>query len=202
MRKFDPQERAILKELIRNPRSSDHKIALSTKIPAMTVGRKRKKLEKEGIIHYFVSLDHSETGTSLFSLRKLYIIKFKIGITASQFLEIFERDSQFQHFNQEYIEETYLSEKDGHFALVMILDALTDAELLESFNGFIIPHLKQLFGDDSIEQISTVKLHQTVRQHHNYLPHINMENGIIKKEWDQSKIFVDEVHHEWAKFGK
>src|SRR3989338_6632462 len=175
MKHLDYQECAIVRELIKNPRVSDTSVSKKTKIPTMSVNRKRKKLEKEGFLNYYAVLNNKKTG--LFKLCKLYIIKFKIGITASMFLETMENDIAFQNFNQEHIDTTYLSEKDGHFALVMIIDAENDTTLLEHFNGFIVPNLKKHFGEDAISEITTVKLHQTVRMHHSYMPSINIENG-------------------------
>ena len=46
------QERRIIRNLIKNPRISDNKISKITGIPTITVNRKRKKLEAEGLLHY------------------------------------------------------------------------------------------------------------------------------------------------------
>ncbi|MBU1704720.1 MAG: winged helix-turn-helix domain-containing protein, partial [Nanoarchaeota archaeon] len=102
-----------MKELIKNPRISDNQISKNTKVPVMTVNRKRKQLEEERLLHYFTSFDTGEFGTGTFKAKQLYIIKFKTGITRSQFIEKVEKDKRFQAFNASYISLSYLGEKDG-----------------------------------------------------------------------------------------
>jgi len=192
-RELDEQERKIVRELIKNPRISDNKISKNTRIPVMTVNRKRKQLQKENLLRYFASLDTGEFGTHTFLAKQLYIIKFKIGITRADYLEKLEKDKRFQHFNSSYISMSCLGEKDGHLALIMILDAETDSVLIDEFNGKILPHLKAKLGEDCIKEIFTTKISNTLRRHHNYLPNINMENGILRKDWPDDWIFVDRV---------
>lgn len=193
MRKLDENEKKIVRELIKNSRISDNQIAKNTNIPVMTVNRKRKQLEKENLLRYFTSFDTGEFGTGKFKAKQLYIIKFKIGITRNDFIEKVEKDKRSQRFNASYISLSYLGEKDGHLALIMILDAETDSTLVDEFSGKIIPHLKEKLGEDCIREIITSKISNTLRRHHNYLPELNMENGRIKKDWPDSYIFVDEV---------
>ena len=57
MTDFDDQERAILRALIRNPRTSDNRIAENTGVPVRTVRRKRTRLESEGRVHYYAAID-------------------------------------------------------------------------------------------------------------------------------------------------
>ena len=52
---FDEQEKLIIKALIKDPRMSDNNIGKLTKVPIRTVSRKRKKLEQENKICYYVS---------------------------------------------------------------------------------------------------------------------------------------------------
>lgn len=193
IRELDEQEVKIVRELIRNPRISDNQISKNTKIPVMTVNRKRKRLEGEGLIKYFTSLDTGEFGTGTFKAKQLYVIKFKIGITREEYIEKLEKDKRFQQFNASYISLSYLGEKDGHLALVMVLDAETDSLLVDEFSGKIIPHLKEKLGNDCVKEIITTKICNTLRRHHNYLPNINMENGVMKKDWPDDWIFVDKV---------
>ena len=192
-RKLDESEIKIAKELIKDPRISDNQISKNTKVPVMTVNRKRKRLEKENLIRYFASLDTNELGTGTFKAKQLYIIKFKIGITRREYTEKMEGDKRFQAFNSIYISSSFLGEKDGHLAVIMIMNAETDSSLVDEFSGKIITHLKDKLGKDCIEEIITSKITNTVRIHHNYLPYINMENGVIKKEWPDDYIFVDKA---------
>ena len=193
MPELDEKEVRIVRELIRNPRSSDNMIARSTGIPVMTVNRKRKLLEEERLIRYYVSLDKNESGLHIFDAKELYVVKFKVGITMKTYLEKLEEDQNWRMFNSRFISLAYLGEKDGHLALVIILDAVTESQLVEEFNGKIIPFLKEKLGSDCIEEVITTSLDRLVRVHHNYLPAVNMKNGVIKKEWPDKWIFVNET---------
>lgn len=193
IRNLDENERKIVKELIKNPRISDNQIAKNTKVPVMTVNRKRKQLERENLLRYYTSFDTGEFGTERFKAKQLYIIKFKIGIARKDYIEKVEKDKKFQEFNASYTSLSYLGEKDGHLALVMILDAKTDSLLVDEFSGKIIPHLKEKLGNDCIRGIITTKISNTLRRHHNYLPGINMEKGIMKKDWPDEWIFIDKA---------
>lgn len=192
-KELDEQERKIVGELIKNPRISDNQISKNTKIPVMTVNRKRKRLEGDGLIRYFTSFDTGEFGTGTYKARQLYIITFKTGLTRGEYIEKVEKDKKIQQFNISYISLSYLGEKDGRLALVMILDAETDSLLVDEFNGKVLPNLKEKLGEDCIREIITTKISNTLRRHHNYLPSINMENGVIKKDWPDDLIFVDKV---------
>ncbi len=193
IRELDESERKIVRELIKNPRNSDNQIAKNTKVPVMTVNRKRKLLEKEGLLKYFASFDTGEFGTGTFKAKQLYIIKFKAGITRGEYITKIEEDQKTMGFNAMYISMSYLGEKDGHLALIIVLDAETDSLLVDEFNGKVLPHLKEKLGNDCIREIITTKISNTIRRHHNYLLGINMENGIMKKDWPDELIFVDQL---------
>jgi DNA-binding Lrp family transcriptional regulator len=193
-RVLDESERKIVRELIRNPRASDNQIAKITKVPIMTVNRKRKKLEKEKLIRYYTSIDKGEFGLHIFGSKKQYTIKFKIGITRKKYMEVMETDARWRTFNSHYISQAYLGEKDGRLALVLILDAKDDDHLVEEFNGKIVPFIYDKFGEGCIKEIATVNLTRLIRVHHNYMPYLNLEEGKIKKDWPDDMIFVDEVN--------
>ena len=78
-RKLDGQEEKIARMLIRNPRLSDNAIGRMAEIPAMTVNRKRKRLEDEGLLSYFAAINMGPKGTGRFRSRYLYLIKFKLA---------------------------------------------------------------------------------------------------------------------------
>jgi len=195
-RMLDESERKIIRELIRNPRLSDNQIAKKTKVPVMTVNRKRKKLEQEKFLRYYTSLDKGEFGLNIFGAKMLYIVKFRIGITRKKYLEIMETDAKWRTFNSKYISLAYLGEKDGRLALVIILDAKNDDHLVEEFNGNIVPFLNDKFGESCIKEITTVNLNRLVRVHHNYMPYVNLEKGKIRDTWPDEMIFVDEVEED------
>ena len=192
-RELDAQEVRVVRELMRNARASDNEISRKTGIPVMTVNRKRKKLEEEKLLRYYVSIDKGEFGLHIFDAKELYVVKFKIGITRHSYLEILEQDPKWRMLNSRFISQTWLGEKEGHLALIIILDAPTEDQLVEEFNGRIVPFIREKFGQDAIVGVETVSLDKLVRIHHNYLPATNMESGKIKKEWPDSLIFVNEV---------
>lgn len=191
IRELDKNEVKVVRELIKNPRISDNQIAKITKIPVMTVNRKRKLLEKDGLLGYYTSLETGEFGTKKYNAKQMYIIKFKIGTTREDYLNKIEYDKKFMGFYSSYISLSYLGEKDGHLALILILNAETDSKLVDEFNVKVIPHLKEKLGDDCIREIISVRISNALRRHHNYMPMINMENGIMKKDWPDEWIFVD-----------
>jgi len=193
MIKLDVQEEKIVKELIKNPRQSDNQVSKKTKVPVMTVNRKRKQLEQKGFLRYYTELNLGEKGTGLFISRQLYIIKFKIGITSEKYLESLEYDAKFRKFKANYINESYLGEKDGHLSLVLIIDAKSESKLVDEFNGKLVPYFIEKLGEDCIKEVVTTKLTETIRKHHNYMPHFNMDKGTLKDDWIDDWIFVDKV---------
>lgn len=193
MRTFDKQEERILKELIRNPRISDNQIAKNTKIPVTTVNRKRKLLEEEGFIHYYLDISDESFERGQHNARQLYIIKFKEGITRLEYLDEIKKSENFRKVNPRYHAESFLGEKDGHFAIILILEAKSEDELVEIFNGSIIPGIKKRHGKDCINDIITAKVTFPFRVHHNYIPIFNMEKGFIKKDWSDEWIFIPNV---------
>lgn len=192
IKKLDGQERLIVRELIRNPRVSDNQIARRTGVPVMTVNRKRKRLEKEGLLRYYTHLETGPQGTGTFTARQLHIIKFKEGVTPKFFLERSQEKGGARSVHTKYINESELAEVDGHLAVICEIEGATEQEIVEIFNGRIIPDLKQKFGEDSILEIKTIRLNVPFRILHNYLLLQNMENGIIRKDWKDDWIFVDE----------
>jgi len=183
-------DKEIVKQLIRNPRISDTQISKNTNIPVMTVNRRRKSLEEEGIINYYTSIKKHQDGLKAFSERQLYIIKLGAGITRKTYIETIELDPLFKIFNSRFISTTLTGEKDGHLALVIILDAVDGKGLMDEFNGKIAKILKKRFGENVIKEIITVRINDTIRLHHNYLPQINMKNGIINEDWPDDYIFT------------
>ena len=71
----------------------------------------------------------------------------------------------------------------------MIIEGETDDDINIGFNSKIVPSLKKNHGKDSIVNVSTIRLGKTIRIFHNYLPMINISQGIIKNEWPETAIF-------------
>lgn len=191
MKKLDDQEFAIVRELVRNPRISDNKLSKRTGIPVMSVNRKRKNLEKRGLIKYYTQLDTGKEGTGTFSVRRLYIIKFKIGISNADFISLIKSDKRVRGFYPKFVEYAFIGEKDGHTTLILIVGAEDNKHLVDLFNGKIITNLKNRHGEDAIVEVISTSITYPLRLHHNYLPLINMEQGILKDTWNDQWIFVD-----------
>jgi len=190
MRNLDEKEVKIIKELVKNPRSSDNQIAKNTKIAVMTINRKRKHLESEGLLNYFVYLDTSRYGTSALPARQLYVIKFKIGITKKDFIEEFKKDELTKTKNTEYFYESFLGERDGQLIWSFIMDGGQGKEIMEIFNGKIVPMLEKWFGKNCIVESFSFRLTTQLRLLHNYIPILNMKNGTIKKDYPNEFVFI------------
>jgi len=90
MRPLDEQERKIIQALIKNPRETDNSVAKLTGVPVMSVNRKRRRLEQEEIINYYVAMNDVTRASS----KQLYIIKLRAGITEKSYIEQVEKDSR------------------------------------------------------------------------------------------------------------
>ncbi len=180
----------IIKELIRDPRQSDNQIAKKTGIPTMTVNRKRKELEEKKIINYFASVNLDSEELKANYARQLYVIRFKEGLTREMFLEQFKKEKLRAVINKGYVLESYIGESAGLLALVLILEAKSQKELVDLFNGKIIPDLKKSYGQHSIVKITTTRLNDPICIFRNYYPELNIEKGHIKKSWPDSMIYV------------
>lgn len=186
---------SIIRELIRNPRISDNKISKRTGIPVMTVNRRRKEFEKQGLISYYADFHHGEKGIENFNIKQLYIIKFKSSVSREMYFKKFLESKMDKKFNSQYITEAYLGEREGRLALMLIVNAKNEREMVDIFNGKIIPILHKKFGEDCIRGITTARITDLIRTHHNYLPRFNMKEGSIKKSWPDEWIFVSRESH-------
>ncbi len=188
MKNLDEREISIIREIIKNPKISDNQISINTKIPTKTVNRKRKHLERENLLYYFAYLNTWKDGVNLFNTRKLYIIKFREGITRNQFLENFFIEKGI--INIKHTASMYLGETNGLLALIMLMEAKEKEELMEIFNADLIPKIKTIFGEDAIKEIVSLEITDTLQHLHNYIPRLNITNGIIKNDWPDNLIFV------------
>ncbi|HYB98670.1 MAG TPA: Lrp/AsnC family transcriptional regulator [Candidatus Limnocylindrales bacterium] len=190
MRKLDEQELKIAKALVRNPRLSDNRLGELYDIPVRTVSRKRARMEQEGLLRYFAEVDMAAEGTGCFSCSHLYIIQFKVGVTVSQIQDEIRNEPNVVTVFTELIRESYIAEISGRVALVMVVEGTSDRDVVESFQQKIVPSLQKNHGKDSIEDVSTIRLLSRVRILRNYLPSVNMENGMMKPDWSTDSIFV------------
>jgi len=190
MRELDEQERLIVRQLVRDPRESDNGIGELTDVNVRTVGRKRQRLEQEGILSYYTQLDLSAQGSGQFNTRHLYIVKFRIGVTFKQLTEDIQREPFVRSIFTEIIFESHIAEIDGKLAMLMFIDGASDTEIVQTVQEKLIPSLLKNHGENSIEEISTMRLLAPVRVMRNYLPFVNMQNGYIKKDWPNEAIYV------------
>ena len=191
MRKLDEQERQIVRALIRNPRFSDNKISSLTGVPVRTVSRKRGRLEQEGILSYYTAVEMQANGTARYNTEHMIIIKFTLGITRSQLVQEIRSEPNVANVFSELIRDSYIAETDGHLALVMVLEGESDSDVAENLQGKIIPSLKKNHGQDSIVELRTIRLLGSIRREHNYLPMVNMAEGVLRDDWLDEAIFVE-----------
>lgn len=190
MREFDEQERLIVRQLVRDPRESDNGIGEITGVNVRTVGRKRQRLEQEGVLSYHTQVNLAENGTGQFSARHVYIIKFRIGITVKQISDDILREPFVRSVFTEIIFESHIAEIDGKVALLLFIDGASDTDIVQTVQEKLIPSLLRNHGENSIEEVSTIRLLAPVRVMRNYLPFVNMENGYIRKDWPDEAIYV------------
>ena len=189
MRILDQQEKAIVRRLIRDPRESDNGVGELTGVNVRTVSRKRQRLEQEGILAYFASVDLSVNGAGQFNARHLYIIKFSVGITYKQLVDDIRMEPSRTVFT-ERVYESHIAEIDGKVALLLYVDGDSDVDIVQRMHEEFIPRLLENHGKDSIEEISTIRLLSPVRVMRNYLPLANMRNGLLISEWPDEAIYV------------
>lgn len=181
---LDEQEKLIIKALIKDPKMSDNNIGKLTKVPIRTVSRKRKKLEQNNDISYYVSLNQRSKS------RHLYLIKFSMGITKNKLMNEIKKEPRIKSLFTELIFQSTFAEISGHTAILMIVEGSSDNEISESFNGKILPLMLKNHGQDSVMDITTIRLNDSIRFFHNYLPFINMKHGKLESKWPLESIYV------------
>jgi DNA-binding Lrp family transcriptional regulator len=189
MRILDQQEKAIVRQLIRDPRESDNGIGEITGVNVRTVSRKRFRLEQEGILSYYTNLDLCSDGAKQFNARHLYIIKFRVGVAYAQVVDEM-RQSGKQTVFTESIYESHIAEMDGKVALLLFVDGDSDLDIVRRIHEELIPTLLKNHGEDSIETVSTLRLLAPVRIMRNYLPLVNMNGGYLVPDWPSEAIYV------------
>ena len=190
LRELDEQERLIIRQLIRDPRESDNGIGEITGVNVRTVGRKRQRLEEEGILSYHTQVNLAESGTGQYRARHAYTIKFRLGITVSQVEEDIRREPFVRSIFTEMLFESHIAEIDGNVAMLLFIDGASDTDIVQTVQEKLIPSLLRNHGDGSIAEVSTIRLLKPVRVMRNYLPFVNMQDGYIRKDWPDDAIYV------------
>lgn len=187
MSALDTQERAIARALIRHPRRSDNSIAADTGVPVRTVRRKRMRLESSGRLRYYAALDTRDTQSAT---QHMIILKFRLGVTRGQVEEEIRSEPNVANVFAELIRDSYLAELDGHVSLVMVLEGESDADVIDSLQGKIIPSLKKNHGEESILELRTMRVLGAIRREYNYVPNVNMDGAYLTEGWPDEAIYV------------
>lgn len=188
-RLLDDQEKLIARELIKNPRSTDKHISDVAGAPLRTVGRRRQRLEEEGLLRYWAEVDLSRTGASQHLARHLYILRFRTGITLQELQQRVAQELSVLPLS-DLVYESHIAESDGRLSLVLILEGPNEADLVESVHNRLIPQMMRNHGDNAIEDVSAIRLVSTVRKLRNYLPAVNMDGPRMLADWDPDKVYV------------
>jgi DNA-binding Lrp family transcriptional regulator len=189
-RLLDEQERAIVRALIRDPRDSDNAIGLKTGVNVRSVGRKRQRLEEEGILSYFTHVDLSERGTGQFPVRHLYIITFRNGITHSGLVADIQKEPFVRSVFTEVIFESHIAEIDGKLAMLLFIDGASEKDIVETVQGQLIPSLLKNHGDNSVEEMRTIRVLSPIRMLRNYILPVNVRSGYLKPDWPDEAIYM------------
>ena len=152
--------------------------------------RKRSKLERDGVLSYYTDINLSQKGLSQYSTRHLYTIKFRIGITHTQLLEDIQREPYVRSVFTEVIFESHIAEIDGKLAMLLFIDGTSDLDIVQTMQEKVIPSLRRNHGEDSIEEISTVRILSPVRTMRNYVLPVNVDQGILRPDWPDDAIYV------------
>lgn len=187
--KLDENDKAIIKELIRDPRLSDNQVSRITSIAVKTVNRKRKRLEQANVLNYHLYVNNGLDGTNSFNGIAQFMVIFRHGVTRKSFLDNLARVG-FSPHDIKHIKYAFLGEEDGHLSLTLVIESRAQEDLLEIFNSELTPKLQSMLGYDCIKQTRVTYLHSILVQSHNYLPMFNISKGKMKKEWPTENIFT------------
>ena len=132
----------------------------------------------------------ADSSSSSLTTQHMVIIKFKLGITRIQLVEEIRSEANVANVFSELIRDSFIAETDGHIALIMIVEGDSDSDVADSVQGKIIPSLQKNHGEESIDELRTIRLLGTIRREHNYLPMVNMEEAVLREDWPDEAIFV------------
>ncbi len=189
MEKLNESDKAVCREIIKDPRLSDNKISEITGIPVKTVNRKRKKLEQNNILNYLIHIENGPEGTNKFGSKAQFIVTFRQGITRKIFYENLKRVG-FSYHEIKHVREASIGEYEGRLTLLLTIESRVQSDLLEVFNSDIVPKLQNMLGHESIYETRVIYLHSNIIAMHNYIKGFNLDNGKIAKDWPDDKIYV------------
>ncbi len=130
------------------------------------------------MLSYFTHLDLSLHGTGQFTTRHLYIIKFRIGVTYKQLLEDIQREPFVRSIFTEIIFESHIAEIDGKLAMLLFIDGASETDIVQTVQEKLIPSLLRNHGENSIEEIQTIRVLSPVRVMRNYVIPVNIAAGL------------------------
>jgi hypothetical protein len=122
----------------------------------------------------------------------MFIIILRDGITRKRVMDTLENSQKAYSFFPKHINQTFIGEVEGNCAIISIVESFKADDLLEIYNAEIVPELESTLGPAPVKKTQTIRLTNTMRFLHNYLPHKNMEKGRIKESWPNEYVFVDE----------
>ena len=180
-KELDEQEIKIIKELIRNVRISDNQISRNTLIPLKTVNTKRKKLENEKIIEYFLRINNNDEGTGLFKNKHLYKIILNNGITRKNLIE--KTINQFNESEtlRKHADSVFFGEENGHITIHFILESYSDKDIIEIFNSEIYNIIERNLGRNSIKKTESSIIFANIKLFHNYNNNFNSKGYSLNK---------------------
>jgi DNA-binding Lrp family transcriptional regulator len=188
--KIGIKDELIMKELIKDPRISDNQISKKTKIPVKTVNRKRKILE-EKIVRYYTMIDNTESGTKTFGTTQFVILKFAYGMSRAKITEAILHDTFLKNrLLKKHIFFEWIGEKESQITYNAIVQSRVDTDIAEIINVELIPKFLAMLGKDCISNVEVFRNIIPFRISHNYIPFINMEKGVLKKDISNEDIFA------------
>lgn len=189
---IDDKDKAVLREIVRDPSVSDNFIAKRTKIPVKTVNRRRRKMQERGILFYFSGVNNdTKSGTGAFGARQFVTLYFNYGVSRQQVLDILSRHEVVaDNILKKHILIDWIGEKDARVTYNVLLESRVDSDIVEIINVDIIPKLQEALGKDCIANIDVVPHLTLLRIMHNYIPFYNMHNGKLRKDISDDEIFV------------
>ncbi|MFW6230637.1 MAG: winged helix-turn-helix transcriptional regulator [Nanoarchaeota archaeon] len=166
--KFTAKDHLILRELTKNTRATDSRIAKATGIPVKTVNRKRKKLEDAGLVTYGTFINNYETGTKRFNAQCMYTLHFNFGITKEQIKSIILEKSFIMHPAViKHVLFDFVGEKEGRAVYSAILVSRASADMVEILNAEIVPLLTQKLGSNAIAKVEEMTVRFFNKTGHN-----------------------------------
>ena len=165
---IEEKDKLILRELIKNPRTTDKAISTATNIPMKTVNRRRKYLEDTDTVKYMAFVNNFGSGTARFNSICMYTIYFNYGITTEQV----ERVVTSTEYNNKPIMIKHLlldfvGEREGMPTYSLTITSRAHEDLVEILNAEIVPEIKKHLGENCIKSIDENAIRMINKTGHN-----------------------------------